>query len=365
MGCEGSPPPPTPAGPRPLPGAEPFPSTLYPPSQTTPLSGAQTQQFRPNAVSDRIFNLGAITDSNHAKWTLGSTPNPQYPIVIDDGGGGTPNGTRTILLGGEIDGGWNPLTSRATFYASFDAGIEHNSNNAAGWVIADGQKVKEMPDAYRFLGQGQSFLKRLWAIDILDGMCEWDNFMGDAWVYDALIEGCYSGFSSSGPGDKSNFSLTIDGVLMHIKPTVDHAGSGWCGGTGGCAELNTVWADGRNRGSNRIWEGTPGTTEYGPSHGTINIQNSWFLMQRPPAWGTNNMVWPGQSGSDWGVNPDLNIGENVKVLWAPIDTSFNPTNAAYPGAALPAGVELVTGGKAMDMWTAARNRWLLDKGYSV
>ncbi|HJU02319.1 MAG TPA: hypothetical protein VJ966_14080 [Actinomycetes bacterium] len=342
---------------RPIPGPEPFPATSWPPAATSSLTGVQTTQYRPDSQSNRKFDLKAYQDATHAKWS--NAPGTlQYPMVINQSGG-LGNGTNTWHFGGEIAGTDLTNDPRDVQYAH-TSGIEHTGNSTAGYLVGDSLVVSNIGDGYRFVDKGVAYLKRIWARDLRDGFVEFDELTGDAFIYDCLVEGCYSGISDIGSGTNSAKTLTVDGLLLHLKPTVDTPqaqGGTWCGGTGGCNELNGVWSDGRYRGSNGIWEGDSG------SYGTVIVRNSWFRLDRYSAWGPAPMMWPGQAGAQWNNSATLTIGDNVKVLWTGMDRSFNPTSAAYPGPTLPAGITLVTGSAALSMWNAAAAAWKTAHGY--
>ena len=350
---------------RAMPADETFPGSGWPPANTTNVTGNQgTTQYRPDNIDDTKFNLGhPVNDVNHAVWTQ-SPGTLQYPMVINDAGGATGDGHNTWHYGGEIQGTDATLGERDVQYAH-TSGIEH-CNDGGGYSIADTMKITNIGDGYRFTDSATTaWLKRIYCKDLRDGFVEFDEMTGNAVIYDCLVEGCYSGFSDIGSGTNSGNTLTVDGVLMWLKPTVDtdeDPGTGtWCGGTGGCPELNGVWSDGRFRGSNGIWEGDSG------SFGTVVVRNSWFRMDRTSAWGPAPMKWPGQSGAQWNNSTALTIGPNVKMLWTGASKTLVSGEIAagansYPST-LPSGVELITGQAALDKWNKAAAAWKKDHGY--
>lgn len=350
---------------RPKPLTETFPPSNWPPGATTSLTGSQSSQFRPDSQSDRKYDLkNPATDSNRALWTTSpGSPGPQYPLVTNVVGS-SGNGTNTWLYGGEIQGNDDINTGRDIHYAH-TSGITVGTSASSGYAIADNQKVRQMGDGMRFLHQGTCYVKRFYGKDISDGFVEFDEVGGNAVIYDCLIEGCYTGISHSDSSiNNSGNTLTIDGLLLWLKPTVDTpTGSGgvWCGGTGGCTELDGVWSDSRFRGSNGIWEGQSN------SYGTVVIRNSWFRIDRPSVWGPASGGWPGQSGALWNNSATLTIGQDVKILWTGATRTLTggeitAGTAAYPYT-VPSGVQLVTGQTALDMWNRAATAWKTAHGY--
>jgi hypothetical protein len=339
---------------RPMPGAEPFPASSYPPPATVNLTGTQTTQYRPNGVSDRIFNLtGAV-------WTTSPTVSAvKWPIVIDDGGSNTPNGHNTVLKGAQIRGNMDLNRYRGQNYDRYHSGIEHNCDSARGYIVADGVRVDNMMDGYRLKGQGDGYLKRCWFSNISDDALELEEIRGNVFVYDCLWE-CVTALSDRGGAvaPLSSSRLEVDGLLCWIKPQKDIINSSrefqGCSGRGvgqGCQEL----AD-SGKFSFAIWKGEAA------SRPTIVVRNSWFRIDRMSCYGTSSMAWPG-AGLTWGSGTTSYTYKNVKVLWTGLDLAGNPTNAAYPGPALPSGVKLVTGPDALDMWEAAAAAWKADHGY--
>lgn len=352
--------------------AETFPGANWPPASTTNFTGDQgTTQIRPDSQSNRKFNLGhPVTDANHAFFDQApgtvspATGGPVYPMVINQSGG-VGNGTNTWHFGGEVIGTDAEADPRDVQYADHTSGIEHTGNSASGFLVADSLRVSGIGDAYRFVDDGVAYLKRIYASNIRDGFVEFDELTGDAYIYDCLVEKCYSGFSDIGSGTNSGKTLTVDGVLMWLCPTVDtdeSPGAGtWCGGTGGCTELNGVWSDGKFRGSNGIWEGDSG------SYGTVIVRNSWFRIDRPSAWGPAPMLWPGQTGAQWNNSSTLTIGQDVKILWTGATKTLSGGEIAAGGnsypSTVPSGVQLVTGQTALDMWNRAAAAWKAAHGY--
>lgn len=332
---------------RPLPAAEPFPGSNYPPATTVTLSGTQTTQYRPNALSNRIFNLtNAVW--NNAPTTL------EYPIVIDDAGGGTPNGTNTILRGAKINGTLDLGANRGSQYDNYHSGIEHNSNSSAGYVIGENIQVSKMMDGYRFLGNGTAYLKRFYGSSLFDDFIEVEDLVGNVFIYDCLVEGCYSGISDREGPARSSGTITIDGLLLWLKPVKDLDGSSVeddaCQTTAGCNELNA-----NGKGTFGIWKGEPASRN-------LTVRNSWFRLDRRTTWDINDgMSWPGTGTSDWGTGASISY-TNCKLLWTGLDTAGNATATAYPGPALPAGVQLVTGQTALDMWNRAAFAWKESHG---
>jgi hypothetical protein len=345
-------PPPSAATDRPMPGAEPFPAANYPPRTTDTLLGTQTTQYRPH-VSDRILDLtGAVWDNAPSGGLL-------YPIVVDDAGAGTPDGTRTILKNARVNGTLDLSGIRGTQYANYSSGIEQNSNTAAGWIITDGVRVSKMMDAYRLRGDGTGYIKRLYASDIADDAFEIEELNGDVYIYDTLIDGCCVGISDrDGAALRSDNKLEIDGLLMWIKPWTDVKNSSGtfqgCSGTGpgsGCEELAISGKFGFTP-----WKG------HEDSRSTVIVRNSWFRIDRMSCYGTSSMAWPG-AGLTWGRGTPAPVYKNVKVLWTGLDLSGNPTDTPYPGPALPKGVELVSGPAALAMWDRAAVAWKTAHGY--
>jgi hypothetical protein len=336
-----------------LPDDEPFPASNWPPALTSVLTGRQTAQYRPDSPSGRKLDLGLVSEADHAYWT--NAPQPlEYPLVINGSGAGGCHDT--WLYGGEIQGTDNPDIPRDRHYAH-TSGIEHSCDRPTGYAVADGVVVKRMGDGFRFVDEGTAYLKRFWGADLNDGFIELDAWTGDAFIYDCLVEGCYSGISDIGSGSNRGKTLTVDGLLLWIKPTVDTPSSrgGEWAGDGGFAELDVAWSDGRYRGSNGIWEGDPG------SFGTVVVRNSWFRIDRPSVW--NNLGWPGQAAATWNPQANLTVGPNVRVLWTGMSRSGVTTSQGYPGPALPAGVELVSGQGALTMWNLATAAWKTAHGY--
>lgn len=358
---------------RPLPGPEPFPAVGWPPTNTANVTGNQgTTQYRPDTQSDTKFNLGhPALDANHAFWTqapgtvVPAVGGPVYPMVINQGGGAG-NGTKTWHYGGRIVGTDAENTPRDVQYADHTSGIEHTGNDLAGYLVGDSLRVSGIGDAYRFVDKGTAYLKRFWASNIRDGFVEFDELDGDAFIFDCLVEGCYSGFSHSGPPahDATARTLTIDGVLMWLKPTVDTpstSGGVWHGGGAGQAELDGVWSDGRFRGSNGIWEGDA------ISYGKVIVRNSVFRIDRPSVYNNPAMLWPGQSGALWNNNAKLEV-HNTTICWTGASKTLDaagqivPGNASYPST-VPPGVALVTGRDAFDMWNQFTQEWKTAHGY--
>jgi hypothetical protein len=344
-------PPPQAATDRPIPGAEPFPAANYPPGITDTLTGIQTTQYRPH-ISDRILDLTGAIWNNAPNGLL-------YPIVVDDAGAGTPDGTRTILKNARVNGTLDLNGIRGTQYASYHSGIEQNSNTAAGWIITDGVRVSKMMDAYRLRGDGTGYIKRLYGSDIADDAFEIEELNGDVYIYDTLIDGCCVGISDRGGAAlRSDNKLEIDGLLMWVKPWTDVENSSGtfqgCSGTGpgsGCEELAVSGKFGF-----APWKGD----EY--SRSTVIVRNSWFRIDRMSCYGTSSMAWPG-AGLTWGTGTPAPVYENVKVLWTGLDLSGNPTDTSFPGPALPSGVELVSGSAALAMWDRAAAAWKTAHGY--
>ena len=67
-------------------------------------------------------------------------------------------------------------------------GIEHGCDRQSGFAVSDGVVVSRMGDGYRFVDQGTAYLKRFWGIDLNDGFIELDDWTGDAFIYDCLVE---------------------------------------------------------------------------------------------------------------------------------------------------------------------------------
>jgi hypothetical protein len=337
---------------RPMPGPEPFPASNYPPRTTVTLTGAQTAQYRPNGVSNRIFDLrGAV-------WH--NTPvHLPYPIVVDDAGSNTPDGHNTILKGATINGNLDRTRYRGDNYDAYHSGIEHNCDSATGWIIGDRIRVDNMMDGYRFKGQGDGYLKRSWFSNISDDALELEDIRGNVFVYDCLWE-CVTAFSdrdgTAAPLPTSR--LEVDGLLCWIKPQKDRVHSSGefqgCSGTGahgGCQEL----AD-SGRFSFAIWKGGA------VSRPTVVVRNSWFRIDRMSCYGASSMAWPG-AGLTWGHGSTSHSYKNVKLLWTGLDLAGNPSRAPYPGPPLPPGVQLVSGREALDMWESAAAAWKADHGY--
>lgn len=337
---------------RPIPGAEPFPASNYPPGTTVTLSGAQTSQYRPNALSDRILDLTGAT------WATAPT-SLTYPIIIDDGGANVPNGHNTVLKGARINGNLDLDQYRGDNYDLYHSGIEHNCDSATGYIVADGIRVDNMMDGYRFKGDGTGYLKRSWLSNISDDGIEFEELTGDCYIYDCLFEGCCTGFSDRGgtPPPLSTSKIEVDGVLLWLKGQKDIINSSvefqGCSGTAGCQEL----AD-SGKFTFAIWKGEP------TSRPTVVVRNSWFRVDRLSCYGATAMAWPGTAGDDWGINYTTSYTfTNCKLLWTGLDLAGQPTSAAYPGPTLPAGVELVSGASALTMWNAAAASWKTAHGY--
>jgi hypothetical protein len=339
---------------RPMPGPEPFPDVRYPPATTVTLRGIQATQYDPDGVSDRVFDLtGAV-------WRTSPTdPAVKWPIVIGDGGSDTPNAHNTILKGARIDGNLDLDQDRGDNYDRYHSGIEHSCDSPSGYSVADGVRVDNMMDGYRLKGQGDGYLKRCWFSDISDDALELEDLGGNVFVYDCLWE-CVTAFSdrdgSVAPLPTSR--LEVDGLLCWIKPRKDSIDSSdefqGCSGDGageGCQEL----AD-SGRFSFAIWKGGA------ESRPTIVVRNSWFRIDRLSSYGASSMAWPGACLTG-GSGATSYRYRNVKVLWTGLDLAGNPTGAPYPGPPLPAGVELVTGPDALDLWEAAAAAWKTDHGY--
>ena len=338
---------------RPRPGAEPFPDRAWPPATTVSLRGAQTAQFGPNGVSDRVFDLtGAV-------WRTSPTDSAvKWPIVINDGGSNTPNGHNTVLKGARIKGNLDRSRYRGDNYDQYHSGIEHNCDSAAGYSVADRVRVENMMDGYRLKGEGDGYLKRCWFSDISDDALELEEIRGDVFVYDCLWE-CVTAFSDrdGGVAPRPTSRLEVDGLLCWIKPQRDVIDSsdefkGCSGGAGeGCQEL----AD-SGKFSFAVWKGGE------QSRPTIRVRNSWFRIDRLSCYGSSSMAWPG-AGLTWGGGATSATYRNVRVLWTGLDLDGNPTSTPYPGPPLPAGVKLVTGPDALEMWEEAAAAWKADHGF--
>jgi hypothetical protein len=335
-----------------MPGPEPYPASNYPPATTATLTGAQTAQYRPNGVSNRIFDLRGAVWSN-------APVDLRYPIVIDDAGSNSPDGHNTVLKGATINGNLDRTRYRGDNYDAYHSGIEHNCDSAEGWMIGDRIRVDNMMDGYRFKGQGDGYLKRSWFSNISDDALELEEIRGNVFVHDCLWE-CVTAFSDrdGAVAPLPTSRLEVDGLLCWIKPQKDMIRSSsefqGCSGTGaggGCQELADT-----GRFSFAIWKGGP------VSRPTVVVRNSWFRIDRMSSYGASSMAWPG-AGLTWGHGSTSYTYKNVKLLWTGLDLAGNPTRAPYPGPPLPPGMQLVSGHDALQMWEAAAAAWKTDHGY--
>jgi len=318
--------------------------------QGSPESGPQTNQFRPVEVSNRKYELG-LPGQSQAVWSSAPTAAGLLSPIVLNISGSSAIASDTCLLGGVVHGNLDLSQARGDQYDAYHSGIEQGNESIDGFAVSDGVRVERMFDGYRFVGRGAgagagAYLKRFYGSDLRDDCLERDEFTGDVYLYDSLFEGCYSGISDRGVPAATGARTVLDGVLMWIKPTTDrrHSTSAdWCNTGEGCHELETQGA-----GTFAIWKGEADAS------GVVEVRNSWFRLDRRTVWGIDSMAWPCTAGSSWGTGTTCTY-RNVKLLW----TGSGP----YPGPALPAGVELVTGARALRMWNAAAAAWRVDHGY--
>jgi hypothetical protein len=321
-----------------------------PPGQDSPRHGPQASQYRPVEVSNRKYELG-FPGQRQAVWNTAPAGRGMLSPILLNISGSSAIASNTCLLGGVVHGNLDLRQARGDQYDAYHSGIEQGNDTARGFAVADGLRVERMFDGYRFVGHGAgagagAYLKRFYGRDLRDDCLERDEFTGDVYVYDSLFEGCYSGISHVGLPAAAGARTVLDGVLMWIKPTTDrrHSTSAdWCGSTEGCHELEA-----RGAGTFAVWKGEAEASE------VVEVRNSWFRLDRRTVWGIDSMAWPCGSGSLWGRGTRCTYS-NVKLLW----TSADP----YPGPPLPAGVELVTGTRALRMWDQAATAWKADHGY--
>lgn len=183
---------------------------------TTTLTGAYG--YTPLRLSG--LTSGTIVDAHSASfiqdnWAGGGGTNNAYPFQVVQTSGAT-------IIGGTIIGQVDQVSDWRTVY---------NHGNSAGVRIEDAPnatikdwRISNTWDAIRVSWNSPNFLvEDVWVTNARDDAVENDRLLSGT-IRDSLFDGVFGGISidpsSASPVDGHNETVTLDGVLMRLQPSL-------------------------------------------------------------------------------------------------------------------------------------------------
>jgi hypothetical protein len=273
--------------------------------------------YRIGSVADgRTYDLRRAT-------IVGYPATNRYPLLFGKQG----PGDATCVLGGRVVGQQSRAFSWQVMKQDLDGdGLNFRSQGG----IVDGTWIDNVEDGIATTGGDPDgvTISNVYLTYIRDDCIENDWFVSVS-VQDSLLDGCFNGVSErpgrnvSPPPPPSGEALTLDGILMRLRPMPYDRTRALCAHNA---------ADGL---------GSSGFFKWSRYANRLVVRNTVLLAERGSVNCGTSMNFPGDG-----------VYQNVTLVWL--------GGGSYPGRLPPSGVTVTTD---RQIWDQARARWLTRHGY--
>jgi Ca2+-binding RTX toxin-like protein len=285
-----------------------------------------TENYGYTAYKASGLASGTLIKADTASWIhdndAGDGKSNPYPVAVVNSPG-------VVLDGGTIRGIYSQTKDWADIYKDGNSAAIR-TEGTPNIVIRD-WRITDTWDAVRVSTGSQNFLiEDVWVTNARDDAVENDK-LNSGTIRDSLFDGVLSGISldpsSSSPVDGSDETVTIDGVLLRMKPFLIE---------GKVTHASPIKPDSAN---GATW--TP----------KINITNTVFAIEDVDHNGYNRLT-----------NAWKNLGESKNNVY--LNLSDKPLPADYPappgGWGAASGWTLLQGQAARDYWNKAKATWIAN-----
>jgi hypothetical protein len=285
-------------------------------AQVTRVDGTLPTYRIESVADDRTYDLRRAT-------IVGYPSVNRYALLFGKQG----PGDATCVLGGKIVGQQSRSFSWHTMKQRLDGdGLNFRSQGG----IVDGIRIDNIEDGIGTTGGDPSgvTIRNVLLTYIRDDCIENDAIVGLR-IQDSLLDGCFNGVSErpgrsgSPPSPSPGEALTLDGVLMRLRPMPYDQTRALC-------PQNA--ADGL---------GSSGFFKWSRYANRLVVRDTVLLAERGSVNCGASMSFPGDG-----------VYENVTLVWL--------GQGSYPGRLPPSGVTVTTDRR---IWDQARARWLARHGY--
>lgn len=285
-------------------------------TQVTRVDGTLPTYRIESVADDRTYDLRRAT-------IVGYPSVNRYALLFGKQG----PGDATCVLGGKIVGQQSRSFSWHTMKQRLDGdGLNFRSQGG----IVDGIRIDNIEDGIGTTGGDPSgvTIRNVLLTYIRDDCIENDAIVGLR-IQDSLLDGCFNGVSErpgrngSPPSPSPGEALTLDGVLMRLRPMPYDQTRALC-------PQNA--ADGL---------GSSGFFKWSRYANRLVVRDTVLLAERGSVNCGASMSFPGDG-----------VYENVTLVWL--------GQGSYPGRLPPSGVTVTTDRR---IWDQARARWLARHGY--
>jgi hypothetical protein len=272
------------------------------------------------------YRMGSVADGRTydlRRATIVGYPNAsRYALLFGKQG----PGAGTCVLGGRIVGQQSRAFSWHTMKQRLDGdGLNFRSQGG----IVDGIRIDNVEDGIGTIGGDPAgiTIQNVYLTYIRDDCIENDAIVALR-VQDSLLDGCFNGVSErpgsggSPPPPSPGEALTLDGVLMRLRPMPYDRTRALCAQTA---------ADGL---------GSGGFFKWSRDANRLVVRDTVLLAERGSVNCGASMSFPD------------GVYENVTLVWL--------GEGSYPGRLPPSGVTVTTDRR---IWDQARARWLARHGY--
>jgi hypothetical protein len=287
------------------------------PTRVTRVDGTLPTYRMGSVADDRTYDLRRAT-------IVGYPDINRYALLFGKHG----PGDATCVLGGKIVGQQSRAFTWHTMKRLDGDGLNFRSQGG----IVDGIRVDNIEDGISTIGGDPAgvTIRNAHLTYIRDDCIENDAIVAVR-VQDSLLDGCFNGVSErpglggSPPPPSPGEGLTLDGVLMRVRPMPYDRSRALCGQNA---------ADGLGGG---------GFFKWSRHANRLVVRNTVLLAERGSVNCGASMSFPGDG-----------VYENVTLVWL--------GEGSYPGRLPPSGVTVT---RDRRIWDEARARWLARHGYAT